>query len=65
MDHFLTGTINENVRRQIIDNLAVYKENAIDPITKIISDPTLQNEKLKIYGLEKIKKIRESLNSNT
>ena len=58
--HFLTGTINENVRKQLIDNLAAYGNKAIEPIHRCISDPSIQNEELKIYALDTIKRIKES-----
>ena len=61
VDHFLNGTTNEMVRKQIIDTLASYGTKAIEPINRAISEPSIQNnEGLKMYGLEKIKLIGES-----
>jgi hypothetical protein len=61
IDHFLNGTTNEMVRKQVIDTLASYGTKAIDPIKRAISDPSIQSsEGLRMYGLEKIKLIEES-----
>jgi hypothetical protein len=61
VDHFLNGTTNEMVRKQIIDTLASYGPKAIEPINRAISDPSVQKDKgLKMYGQEKIKLIEES-----
>jgi hypothetical protein len=61
VDHFLNGTTNEMVRKQVIDTLASYGIRAIDPIKRVISDPSIQkDEGLRLYGLEKIKLIEES-----
>ena len=61
MDQFLNGTTNEMVRKQVIDTLASYGTKAIDPIKRIISDPSIQNDEgLRMYALEKIKLIEES-----
>jgi hypothetical protein len=61
VDHFLNGTTNEMVRKQIIDTLASYGARAIEPINRAISDPSIQKDEiLKMYGLEKIKLIEES-----
>ena len=61
VDHFLNGTTNEMVRKQIIDTLASYGSRSIEPIKRAISDPSIQNDEvLKMYGLEKIKLIEES-----
>ena len=61
IDHFLNGTTNEMVRKQVIDTLASYGPKAIDPIKRAISDPSIQSsEGLRMYGLEKIKLIEES-----
>jgi hypothetical protein len=61
VDHFLNGTTNEMVRKQIIDTLVSYGTKAIEPINRAISDPSIQNDEgLKIYGQEKIKLIENS-----
>jgi hypothetical protein len=61
VDHFINGTTNEMVRKQIIDTLVSYGTKAIDPIKRAILDPSIQNdEELKLYGLEKIKLIEQS-----
>jgi hypothetical protein len=57
LDHFLNGTTNEMVRKQIIDTLSTYGNRAIEPINRAISNPSIQNEGLKMYGLEKIRLI--------
>jgi hypothetical protein len=44
LDHFLNGTTNEMVRKQIIDTLSTYGNRAIEPINRAISNPTIQNE---------------------
>ena len=59
LDHFLNGTTNEMVRKQIIDTLSTYGNRAIEPINRAIFDPSIQNDGLKMYGLEKIKLIGE------
>ncbi len=61
VDHFLNGTTNEMVRKQIIDTMASYGTKAIEAINRVISDPSIQNDEvLKIYGQEKIKLIENS-----
>lgn len=60
IDHFLNGTTNEMVRKQIIDTLSTYGNRAIDHINRAISDPSIQNEGLKTYAFEKIKLIKDS-----
>ena len=42
VDHFLNGTTNEMVRKQIIDTLASYGSRSIEPIKRAISDPSVQ-----------------------
>jgi hypothetical protein len=60
VDHFLNGTTNEMVRKQIIDTLSSYGTKAIEPLKRAISDPSIQNEEgLKTYGVEKIRLIEE------
>jgi hypothetical protein len=61
VDHFLNGTTNEMVRKQIIDTLSSYGPKAIDSINRAISDPSIENdEDLKSYGQEKIRLIEDS-----
>lgn len=38
VDHFLNGTANDMVRKQVIDALASYGTKDIDPIKRSISD---------------------------
>jgi hypothetical protein len=40
VDHFINGTTNEMVRKQIIDTLVSYGTKAIDPIKRAILDPS-------------------------
>ena len=61
VDHFLNGTTNEMVRKQIIDTLASYGPKAIEHINRAISDPSIKkDEGIRMYGQEKIKLIEES-----
>jgi len=61
VDHFLKGTTNEMVRKQIINTLASYGPKAIEPINRAIADPSVKKDNgLKMYCQEKIKLIEET-----
>ncbi|MDN5867937.1 MAG: hypothetical protein L0H55_11135 [Candidatus Nitrosocosmicus sp.] len=51
------NTIDENIRKQIIGNIAVHGKQGIDHINELISADSIINEEIRLHGLQTIKKL--------
>ena len=59
-DQFLDDSINEEISISVLDLLAENGDEGIAVIQDLIRDSYIQNQKIKLYALELIKRNKES-----